>query len=127
MKIPREARKLARECFGMTLQDGKVDPEKVRHIAEGLLAHKPRHYFLILKELARHLRLEAQKHHALVESAYPLESDTREQIQNDLISRFGADTTFSFQVQPTLIGGMRVKLGSDVWDGSVRSRLDALR
>jgi F0F1-type ATP synthase delta subunit len=31
-----------------------------------------------------------------------------------------------FTVEPALIGGMRVTIGSDVYDGSVRGRLEAL-
>ena len=36
----------------------------------------------------------------------------------------GLDT--SFEINPALIGGMRIRVGSDVYDGSVRARLAAL-
>jgi len=43
-----------------------------------------------------------------------------------LTKRYGAGLNISFGVNPELIGGLRVKVGSDVFDGSVRSRLNAL-
>ena len=44
----------------------------------------------------------------------------------DLRKKYGKDLTFDFQTNPDLLGGMRVKVGSDVWDGSVRARLQQL-
>ncbi len=32
-----------------------------------------------------------------------------------------------FKSNPGLLGGMRVRVGSDVWDGSVKNRLERLR
>lgn len=127
MKIPREARRLAREFFGLTMHEGHLDAVKVRMVADTIVEKKPRHYLLILKDFVRLVRLELEKHHAVVESAVALGGEVQGQIRQDLLKRFGADTTFEFQEHPALIGGMRVKLGSDVWDGSVRSRIDSLR
>ena len=43
------------------------------------------------------------------------------------LTRFGADITHELKVTPALIGGIRVQLGSDVWDGSVSGRLQHLQ
>ena len=126
MKIPREARKLSRELFGLTVRTGKLDPAIARDVADTLLREKPRFYFLILKEFTRLVHLELLKHHALIESAEPLDAEDRAAVQQHLLQRFGKDTTFAFQDRPALLGGIRVKVGSDVWDGSVRARLDSL-
>ena len=45
----------------------------------------------------------------------------------DLRRRYGNDLTAEFKVNPELLGGMRVKVGSDVWDGSVKARLTELK
>ena len=37
------------------------------------------------------------------------------------------DITTDYRVTPDLIGGLRITLGSNVWDGSVKARLNALR
>ena len=44
----------------------------------------------------------------------------------DLRARFGPDVTAEFRTSPGLIGGLRIRLGSDVLDGSVKARLDKL-
>ncbi len=44
----------------------------------------------------------------------------------DLRSKYGDGLTTDFRVNPNLIGGLRIRVGSDVWDGSVRGRLDRL-
>lgn len=127
MKISREARKLTRELFTMACPKGTPEPERIREISDYLIAEKPRFYTQILKEFTRLIRLELAKHHATVSSAAPLSEHTREQVRNEIIRHFGEATTFTFQVDPSLIGGMRVQHGSDVLDGSIRSRLENLR
>ena len=42
-------------------------------------------------------------------------------------ARYGGDLEYEFVVKPELIGGLRVQVGSHVWDGSVRAKLDNLR
>jgi F-type H+-transporting ATPase subunit delta len=44
-----------------------------------------------------------------------------------LNKKYGKDLSTEFVVKPELLGGMRVRVGSDVWDGSVRNRLERLR
>jgi F-type H+-transporting ATPase subunit delta len=40
--------------------------------------------------------------------------------------KFSDDLTTEFVVDPTLLGGIRVRVGSDVWDGTLRNRLQRL-
>lgn len=127
MKISREARKLSRELFSMACPQGQPDAERIRQISDALVTQKPRFYTQILKEFTRLIRLELAKHHATVSSAAPLSAEVQEQVRKDLLSHFGPSTTFAFKVDPGLIGGMRVQHGSDVLDGSIRSRLENLR
>ena len=44
----------------------------------------------------------------------------------DLARRYGPAIETTFRENPALIAGLRVKVGSDVYDGSVRARLDTL-
>lgn len=126
MKIPKEARKLSRSLFRSSFNNGRLDQAKVAAVVAQTVSAKPRHYIEALKNLQRLIRLELAKRHAVIESAEPLDSAASGKIANDLKARYGADITLEFHVQPGLIGGLRIKLGSDVWDGSVRGRLDRL-
>jgi F-type H+-transporting ATPase subunit delta len=125
MKISREARRMARELYGFSLANGRLDANRVSEISQRLVTEKPRGYLQALKELSRLVRLELERRHAIVESAQPLDETSAANIVQTLKSNFGSDITTEFRTSPALLGGLRVKLGSDVWDGSVNSRLAA--
>ena len=126
MKSPREARKSARSLFRSCMSDGKLDASRVRAVTDTLAAEKPRGYLAILQVFARLVRLELERRHAVIESAAPLTESEMTKLRADLTRTHGDDLTFDAAVRPDLIGGLRVRVGSDVWDGSVRARLEAL-
>lgn len=126
MKLSKEARRLSRELFRASFSDSRLDPAKVRAVSQKVIDSKPRHYVDILKDYQRLVRLEIGKHHAVVESAVELDSSTREQLEQTLRNKYGQDLTTEFRTAPELIGGIRIKIGSDVFDSSVRDRLSRL-
>jgi F-type H+-transporting ATPase subunit delta len=126
MKVPKEARKVSRELFQASFQDGRLDQSRVSAIAKKVAELKPRHYVDILQSYERLLRLEMAKRHAVVESATALDDSTRQQLEGTLRTKYGADLTTEFKVAPELIGGLRVKIGSDVFDSTVKERLQRL-
>jgi F-type H+-transporting ATPase subunit delta len=77
-------------------------------------------------QLQRLVRLDLDQRTARVESAMPLTDDVRRDVEAGLARLYGSGIATSFDENPALIGGMRIKVGSDVYDGSVRSRLAAL-
>jgi len=127
MKLTKEARRLSRELFRASFSDSRLDPAKVRAVSQKVIDAKPRHYVDILKDYQRLVRLEIAKHHAVVESATELEQSTREQLEQSLRAKYGQDLTTEFRIESELIGGLRIKIGSDVFDSSVRDRLARLQ
>ena len=123
MKISREARRLARELFRLSLVNGRIDANRVSEISKHLIAERPRGYVQTLKEVSRLIRLELDKRHAIIESATPLDATSADNIAKTLKLKFGDDITTEIRASPDLLGGLRVKLGSDVWDGSIANRL----
>jgi F-type H+-transporting ATPase subunit delta len=126
MKLTKEVRKVSKELFRASFTDSLLDTGKVRGFVGQLVAGKPRHYVDILKNYHRLIRLELDKRHAVIESASELSPDTSERVLRDLKTKYGEGLTTDFRVNPDLIGGLRIRVGSDVWDGSVRGRLDRL-
>jgi F-type H+-transporting ATPase subunit delta len=80
-----------------------------------------------LSEFQRLVRLDRDRHAARVESAAPLASEARAAVQASLARVYGTGVEASFEENSGLIGGMRIKVGSDVYDGSVRAKLAALQ
>ena len=127
MKVSKDALRTARQFLRLTLRNGTVDLTAARTIVDKVIADKPRNSLGILTAYQRLLRLEMEKRHAIVESAQGLSDTEQATVTADLQLRHGSDVTTEFRTNPDLLGGIRVKLGSTVWDGSVKSRLEALR
>lgn len=107
--------------------DGQLDRGRISAVVDSILAKKPRNYLKVLEYYKRLLRLEAEKRHARIETASPLDPPTASQISLNLARRYGTDLTTEFAVNPALLAGMRIRVGSDVWDSSVRNRLERLQ
>ena len=127
MKISKEARKVSREMFRNSFTSNKLDEEKISEMVQSVIAKKPRHFVDMLKDYQRLLKLEVDKRHAVIESATPLNRSIGDQIVSNLKARYGEDLTTEFRTNPELLGGLRIKVGSDVWDGSVKNRLNQLQ
>ncbi len=127
MRTTKEARKTSHQLLKLSFTDGKLDEHKVNQVVQSVLTEKPRHFGEVLKDYQRLLRLEVAKHHAVVESATALNSNLSSLLVTKLKARYGDDLTIEFKTNSTLLGGLRVKLGDDVWDGSVRNRLRTLQ
>ncbi len=127
MKTKKEVRRLSREMLRASFTDGQLDQGKITSLVQSLIEKKPRHCVDILQNYKRLLRLEIEKRHATIETAAELDPQVKEQTVSNLRRRFGSDLTSEFLINPDLLGGMRVRVGSDVWDGSVRNRLELLQ
>jgi F-type H+-transporting ATPase subunit delta len=127
MKITKEVRRLSKELLRSSLTDGQLDQGRIAALTKSLIEKKPRNYVSVLHEFQRLLRLEVEKRTATIESAAELAPDVASRIVEGLKRRYGNDLTTRFVVNPELLGGMRIRVGSDVWDSSVRGRLQRLQ
>lgn len=127
MKTNKEIRQLSRQMLRASFTDGQLDRGKLASLVQSLIEKKPRNYIGILQNYKRLLRLEIEKRHATIETADEPDPEIKEQIVGNLRRKFGNDLTTDVLVNPQLLGGMRVRVGSDVWDGSVRNRLERLQ
>jgi len=126
MKISKEARRTSRQLFRACIVDGKLDESRVRTVVNGVASSKPRGYIGMLDAFSRLVANEVSRQRALVESASALAPATQTELQASLSKKYGRQLTLDFSVNPELLGGIRVKVGSDVWDGSVKARLEGL-
>jgi F-type H+-transporting ATPase subunit delta len=126
MATKRRTLKTARQLFRLCVVNGALDEQRVRRVVAGAIASKRRGITSVLTQLQRLVRLERERRSALVESAVPVAEPVRAEIVASVARTHGPGITTSFAENPALIGGMRVKVGSDVYDGSVRARLDAI-
>jgi len=126
MKTTTKIRRDAKKLFRMCIIDGSLDEQRVRRVTERVLGLKHRGYVGLISEFQRLLKLERAAHTAEILSAESLSDDVRRRVQAALEELYGSGIITSFSHDPTLIGGMRIKVGSDVYDGSIQSRLSSL-
>ena len=127
MKINKEIRRLAREMLRASFTDGQLDSGRITSLVDSLIARKPRNYIDVLKNYRRLLRLEVEKRRARIETASEVDREATSKVLENLKKRYGDDLVTEFVVNPQLLGGMRIRIGSDVWDGTVRNRLERLQ
>ena len=123
MKGTKQTRREAKQLFKTCQIEGQLDADRVRTAVRVLIEQKPRGYFGILQHLHRLVKLDEASRTARVESAVALGQAPQQEIRDSLNRLKGGQVAVEFAENPGLIGGMRVKLGDDVFDGSVKTRL----
>ncbi len=126
MKTARQARRDAQELWRLCLGDGVLDEARARQVVDHIARSRHTGALAVLGQFFRLLRLHQAERTAIVTSAAPLDPAVRAEIERGLAGMNGRAVTTTFVVDPALIGGMRVQIGSDVYDGSVRAVLAAL-
>ena len=126
MKGSKQSRRDAKQVFQSCQVNGALDEARVRQAVTLLIEKKPRGYFGTLQELQRLVKLDVNSRTARVESAVALSEAQQQAVRASLGRLKGADVEVEFAENADLIGGMRVKLGDDVYDGSVKTRLSRL-
>jgi F-type H+-transporting ATPase subunit delta len=107
---------------------GQMDLDPLTRRFLGVLAENRRlseigHVVRAFRQLAAAWRGEAS---AEVTSAHPLSDDQVEELKHQLRARVGREVRVDLQVDPALLGGLVVRIGSQMIDSSIRTRLNAL-
>lgn len=106
--------------------EGKIDDAAKNLIA--LLAENSR--LSICPSIAEQYELLRSADEGVVEaeviSAMPLDSDQESVLKESLKKKLGSDVTLTTKVDESLIGGVIVKAGDMVIDGSIRSQIASL-
>jgi F-type H+-transporting ATPase subunit delta len=126
MKRTKQARRDAKQLFRLCVANGLLDEGRVRQVVQRVGETRNRNRFNVLAQFRRLVQLYFTRHSATVESATPLTPGMQVSVQAELSRMYGPGLNTSFVHSPALIGGMRVKVGSDVYDGSVQARLATL-
>jgi F-type H+-transporting ATPase subunit delta len=126
MKISKQARRDGKALFNTCKANGVLDEGRVRQAVSAVIAQKPRGYVAILSHFQRLVKLDIERRTARIESAAPVSEALQQSVKANLTQRYGNSLNINFAVNPALIGGLRVQVGSDVFDGSVRARLHEL-
>lgn len=126
MKISKQTKRDAKRLFNTCKVNGLLDEGRIRQSVQAVIARKPRGYVPILSHFQRLVQLDFERRAARVESAVALTPAQQASVQQNLTRRYGQGLNIAFAQNPDLIGGLRIKVGSDLIDGSVQYRIAAL-
>lgn len=127
-----------------TLADATLPPERRQAIVEDLLGRRTHRLtasfvsFLVAAGRGRDLadiveavvqKAAAQQHKEVAEvrSAAPLDADVQQRLAAALAAGLGKQVEVKVVVDPAVLGGVAVRVGDTVIDGTIRHRLDQLR
>lgn len=127
MKISKTARRDGKTLFRACLIDGRLDESRVRGVVSKVIEGRPRGFLGTLSHFQRLVKLHLDGRRARVENAVESSPELMANVQACLEKRYGPGLEVTFWINPQLLGGLRVRVGSDVFDGSVRARLDSLQ
>lgn len=117
---------LARQLFQLSVVDGTVSPEQVAGVLAYLEKHPPAKPLPVLKAYYRLIAAEVARSRAVVEHAGTLEPSVLKAVAAAMTKRYQRPITASARPNPALIAGLRVQVGDDVYDSSIRTRLATL-
>jgi len=127
MKITRKAKRSAKQLYRFCLVNDLLDLDRVLQVVQLIVANGQRFGPPVLRHLLWLVKLDRARHTASIESAHPLPADLQTVLQTGLTHRYGPGLTTAFSQRPELIGGIRIQVGCDVYDGSVRAGLESLQ
>ena len=126
MKTAKQARREARQLFRLCLVSGALDEARARQAVQRLVGAPAPGTLSVLSRFQRLVRLDRAAHRADVTSAAALPPDVRRQLEADLARLYGGGLVTEFAEDPSLVAGVRIAVGSDVYDGTVKASLEAL-
>jgi F-type H+-transporting ATPase subunit delta len=127
MNRTKQAKRDAKELFRLCLVNGLLDESRARDVARLVTESRKRNRLTLLSQFRRLVRLDNARHTAMVENATAMPPGMQASIQAGLAHTYGPGLNTTFSLNPALIGGMRIKVGSDVYDSSVQARLASLQ
>jgi len=123
MKATKQVKREARQLFRMCHVKGVISESRVRQVLQSVLKTKRRGYRALANQFERLVKLEQAQQPPTIDRATPLSPDlqsaVRERLARSYSELLNTSRSSSF--------GMRIRVASDVYDGSIRARLEDSR
>ncbi len=123
MAVDKKTKQLAKQLFKLSLVNGQVSAEQVAGVLGYIEKSAPRHPLALLKLYHRAIATEFAKSRAIVEHAGPINEATLKLIESAMTKKYARPVTASAQPNPKLFAGLRVRVGSDLYESTVSGQL----
>ena len=126
MKRDQKITKLAKKLLELSMDNGVVTESKVAEVLAGFQQVQHRRHLTVLKTFLNYLRREVALQTAVVSTPTGLSEDALKAIEVQFSKLYKRPVNAVTQPDTSLIAGVRVRVGDDVYDASVAGRLQRL-
>jgi len=126
MHADKKTKLLAKQLFKLSVVDGQVSAEQVAGVLGYIEKTAPRHGLTLLKLYHRAIQAEFAKSRAIIEHAGPIGDATLQSIAAAMTRKYQRPVTAIARANPALLAGLRVRVGSDLYESTVAGQLAAL-
>ena len=116
----------AKKLVEISRDNGVVTEAKVSEVLAGIKQVKPRHELLVLKTYLHYIRKAVAEQTAVVATPASLSPDALAAIESKFSKIYDRPITAVTTSDPSLIAGVRIRVGDDVYDASVSGQLKRL-
>lgn len=116
----------ARKLVSLSLDNGFISEEKVAAVLKILKDMKVRHVNKILEIYFKKIKSELHKEEMHIIHAGPLSNTEMENLNQHFSTRYKRKLRNRSSEDPSLLGGFQVMIGDDVWDASIKGKLQAI-
>ena len=126
MKRDKKITQFAKKLVELSKDNGVVTEAKVGEVLAGLKQVQHRQPLRVLKTFLSYLRRELALQTAVVSTPASLSADSLKEIEANFTKIYGRPIRAVTQQDTSLIAGVRVRVGDDVYDASIAGRLQRL-
>lgn len=109
------------------LLDGKASPATIRLIELALAGFGGRGFEAGLTRLVELAAARRDRKVAYITTSVSLSDVDERRLRDKLAQMYGREISLKIEVDPKILGGIRVKVGSDLYDGTILRRLNETR
>lgn len=102
----------------------RANPHSVQLIKQAVVDPRGRRLDQAFDQFEDAIAERRQEKLALVTTAVPLTRDQSERLGAALTQIYSREVHLNFDIDPTLVGGIRIQVGNEIIDGSLSSRLE---
>jgi F-type H+-transporting ATPase subunit delta len=109
------------------LLEGKTTPATLRLVVEAVTHPRGRSLERVLAEFGRIAAERRNRLVAVVRTAVDLSEQQKTRLSAALSAQYGHDVHLNIEVDPTVLGGMSIRVGDEEIDGTIVRRLNDIR
>ena len=122
----KQITQLAHRLFKLSFTDGRLSEERVAGVLAYVEKHPPAKPVAVLRAYERLIAVEVAKGHAVVEHSGPVSDSILQAVAAGMTARYQRPVVASAKPNASLLAGLRIRVGDDVYESSVSGQLAAL-